>query len=330
MSSIFNFYPELKKFIPYNKKFLTDNFNKTFKDTQTLSYSNKSNLEDYEDFKKKIFNNIGSKYLPIMRISDGEMLFLTNFQNESRRSTLYKRLTIFVKNIIKSIIYGEDKLISSHIFGNFDHKTGTSETYFFSRKKLSKKEIKNLKISFLNYLKNIADCGILGIHYSYSNNPSIVEKYWLKFNKILNNYKIKLNENNCYPFYFIYMFLSEEVMLKKAVINNNILCVSSAEGSKRQNIINKLYNFKPQNVDWLSIPTSKTFFYKFDFKKIDLKKYDLIFLAAGTGKANIIEQLKIFNCPIIDCGYIFEVWNDDRLKYNRIGCVADNEYRDRV
>ena len=83
MSSIFNFYPELKKFIPYNKKFLTDNFNKTFKNTQTLSYSNKSNLEDYEDFKKKIYNNIGTKYLPIMRISDGEMLFLTNFQNES-------------------------------------------------------------------------------------------------------------------------------------------------------------------------------------------------------------------------------------------------------
>ena len=264
MSSIFKFYPELKKYIPYNKKFLTNNFNKTFSNTQTLSYSKKNNLEDYQDFKELIYNNIGKKYLPIMRISDGEMLFLTNFQNESRRSSLYKRITIFLKNILKSVIYGEDKLISSHIFGNFDHKTGTSETYFFSRKNLSKKEIINLKLSFINYLKKISDFGILGIHYSYSEKPSIVEKYWLKFNQILSKNKIKLNEHNCFPFYFIYMFLSEDDSLRKAIINNSILCVSSAEGQKKQNIINKLDVFNPKNIDWLSIPTSKTFFYKFD------------------------------------------------------------------
>ena len=67
-----------------------------------------------------------------MRISDGEMLFLTNFQNESRRSSLYQRITIFLKNILDQL-YMEDKLISSRIFGNFDHKTGTSETYFFKK-----------------------------------------------------------------------------------------------------------------------------------------------------------------------------------------------------
>ena len=56
------------------------------------------------------------------------------------------------------------------------------------------------------------------------------------------------------------MFLSEDDSLRKAIINNSILCVSSAEGQKKQNSINKLDVFNPKNIDWLSIPTSKTFF----------------------------------------------------------------------
>ena len=46
---------------------------------------------------------------------------------------------------------------------------------------------------------------------------------------------------------------------------------------------------------------------------------------AGTGKTNIVRQLSKYQCPIIDCGYYFEVWNDESLKFNRIGCVTDDE-----
>ncbi len=324
MESIFKYYPELKKDIPYNKPFKTLNFRNTFKETQTLSFSNKSNIDDYEIFKKLLFKNIGKKFFPVMRISDGEMLLLTSFQNESRRSKNLKRIFVFFKNIIKYFIYKDDKVISSHIFGNFDHKTGTSETYMFSRKKFTNKELNNIKSKFLSQIDFISKFGILGIHYSYSNTPSIVEKYWLKFNQILKKYPILLNKNNCFPFYFIYMFLSEQETLGKAINKNNVLCISSAEGDKRENILNKIKSFKPKKTSWIKIPTSKTFFFNFNFDNNFDKKFDIIFLAAGTGKSNIIKQLQVFNCPIIDCGYIFEVWNDESLKYNRVGCVVDD------
>jgi hypothetical protein len=120
------------------------------------------------------------------------------------------------------------------------------------------------------------------------------------------------------------MFLSEKDSLQKAIEGRKVLCVSSASGPKRQNIIDTIESFKPSKVNWLPIPTSKTFFYEFEDGKLD--SYDIIFLAAGTGKTNIVRQLSRYNCPIIDCGYYFEVWNDENLKFNRIGCATDDEY----
>jgi len=327
MYSIFNYYPELKKYIPYNKKFSTIEFKKTFEDTYTLSYSQNNNVEDYEKFKNLIYDNIGKNYFPVMRISDGEMLLLTSFQNESRRSNLKKRLIVALKNIYKSTFYNEDKHLSSHIFGNFDHGTGKSETYRYSARQFTKKESENIKKKFINELKFVSNNGILAIHYSYSEKPSIVEKYWLKFNLILNTNFIFLNEKNCFPFYFVYMFLSESNSLNRIINKKKVLCISSADGSKRKNIMNKIYLYDPVKITWLPIPTSKTFFYNLNLSEHNISKnYDIVFLAAGTGKSNIIKQLSIYNCPIIDCGYIFEVWNNETLKFKRVGCVTDDEY----
>ena len=92
MISIFDYYPELKQNIPYIKEFSTIHFNKTFQNTYTLSYSKANNLEDYENFKELIYSNIGKKYFPVLRMSDGEMLLLTGAPGESRRASYIKRL----------------------------------------------------------------------------------------------------------------------------------------------------------------------------------------------------------------------------------------------
>jgi hypothetical protein len=323
MNSIFKYYPKLKDYIPHDKEFLTARFKKTFHDTYTLSYSKESNLRDYEDFKNLIYSNTGKKFYPILRMSDGEMLLLTGLPPESRRASYIKRLIVMIKIFVKRILY-KDLILSSHIFGSFDHGTGTSETYKFKSGRHSKKQTSSIRTKFINEIDYIAKNGVLAIHYSYSSNHALVERYWPKFTKILFENSIKLNSNNCFPFYFVYMFLSEKDSFKKAVENKKVLCVSSASGEKRNAIVKSISSFGPSKVDWLSIPTSQTFFYEFEDRKLD--SYDIIFLAAGTGKTNIVKQLSKYNCPVIDCGYYFEVWNNEKLKFNRIGCATDDEY----
>ena len=326
MKSIYEFYPELKNLIPFDKKFDTSSYKKTFDDTRTLSYSEHDNIEDYERFKSIIYDNLGLKYLPILRISDGELLLLTGIQNESRRASIIKRSTVYMKNIIRRILKRDHFILYSHIFGSFDHSTGHSETYKFNKAKYAISQINDLRQKFLSELKEISSCGILSVHFSYSKKFSLVEKFWINFIKMMKSNSIELSQYNCFPFYFVYMFLSDKSAFGKAIKNNRILCISSASGSKKDNIVSSILNYKPSNVDWLKIPTAQTFFYELESNNYVKNNYDLILLAAGTGKTNIIRQLKEFNCPVIDCGFYFEVWNNNKVKYNRIGCVRDDEY----
>lgn len=326
MKSIFQFYPELKNIIPYDKEFNTKNFKKTFFKTRTLSYSNKDNIDDFDEFKSKIFKNLGNKFLPILRMSDGELLLLSGIQNESRRANLLVRISVFFKNILKKYLNNDYLIISSHIYGDFDHSTGHSEIYKFEHNKLDQNRILEIREKFLNEIGTISQNGILAIHYSYSYNYSLVEKFWLNFNLILKKNSIILNENNCFPFYFVYMLLSEKDSFQKLIKKNKILCISSAIGDKKHQISNTIKSYEPEFIDWLNIPSSKTFFHKIDVDNYKHTKYDLILLAAGAGKSNIINQLSIFNCPVIDCGYYFEIWNNKKLKYKRVGCVTDDEY----
>lgn len=322
----FDFYPELKQLIPYDKEFFTKRFVKTFKYSRTLSFSSKSNIKDYENFKILIYQNIGKKFFPVLRISDGELLLTVGSQNESRRANYLIRLNVFFKNLIKKLINYDNFVVVSHIYGKFNHKSGTSETYNFEKKKISKIKVKEIRDKFLDEFNNISNKGLVAVHFSYSEKYSLAEKYWLNFLKILKRKNIILNEENCFPFYFVYMLLSEKNELRNMVSQKKILCVSSATGEKKTNIMNYLSSFQPRSIDWLAIPSSETFFYNFPNKNDHNKSFDLIFLAAGTGKTNIIKQLETYQCPVIDCGYYFEVWNNNKLKYNRVGCVIDDEY----
>jgi len=326
MISIFKFYPELKYFIPYEKDFKTQNFKKTFNYTRTLSFSDKNNKDDYKRFISLILKNIGVNYFPVLRISDGELLLLCGIQHESRRANFLKRLLENSKNIVRKLTKQNDYILYSHIFGSFDHTTGQSETYKFNKKKYASDKIENVKKKFIKEVKEISKAGILSIHLSYSSKYSLVEKFWLSFFKILNSNSISLNAQNCFPFYFVYMLLSDKKTFGNIIFNKKILCVSSASGSKQKNIIGSIANFKPKKIDWLAIPTSNTFFSEIETDKLPDDKYDIVLLAAGTGKTNIIMQLKKFNCPVIDCGFYFEVWNNNEFKYNRVGCVSDDEY----
>ncbi len=326
MISIFKFYPELKNFIPYEKDFKTQNFKKTFSCTRTLSFSDKNNKDDYKRFIALILKNIGVNYFPVLRISDGELLLLCGVQNESRRANFFKRLIENSKNIVRKLTRQYDFILYTHIFGSFDHTTGQSETYKFNKKKYASDTIKNIKKKFIKEIREISKAGILSIHLSYSSKYSLVEKFWLSFFKILSSNSISLNEQNCFPFYFVYMLLSDKKAFGKIIFNKKILCVSSASGSKQKNIIKSIDNFNPKKVDWLKIPTSNTFFSEIKTDKLPYDKYDIVLLAAGTGKTNIIMQLKKFNCPVIDCGFYFEILNNNELKYHRVGCVSDDEY----
>ena len=50
------------------------------------------------------------------------------------------------------------------------------------------------------------------------------------------------------------------------------------------------------------------------------KNVDIIFVGAGVGKVNIFNQLKNIPAIIIDAGYIFETWQNPKLRNERDYC----------
>ena len=53
-------------------------------------------------------------------------------------------------------------------------------------------------------------------------------------------------------------------------------------------------------------------------------KIDIVLLAAGIGKVNIITQLKPLNATCIDMGYMYEVYANPEIGLNRPFCSLEN------
>lgn len=257
----------------------------------------------YEDFKNKVISN-NKNYLPICRFSDGEYEFLFD-----------DKLPVFEFNL--RFLKGFVNFFKKKILGkNFQAETikGVSSGKYTRIEKI------NSINKYKNNTKEISKNGYLALHLTFAKEP-FQQKWHASIKDFLINQNIELSFDNYVPFYFVYNLLSsnDRYDLFK---NRNILLITS-ESKKVEMVKTKVLEYGASSVLFLGISQNRSLF---DIINIEnyLNKIDIVLLAAGIGKVNIITQLKPLNATCIDMGYMYEVYANPEIGFNRPFCSLEN------
>ncbi len=277
-----------------------------------LSFKKTDSETWFNEFAETIISKIGKEYFPVMRMSDGEFLFLLG---PTYSYYTGDKLSSFLK---KFLITSREKLIRRNDFKAATLPGVSSGDY-------TAIEIEQRKSEIENQIKFIAEHGVLALHLTYSIKP-FQEHFHYKLKKWFDHNHIVVNKENYYPFYFVYALLRgsyKESLLKDKVV----LIFHSAQGIKKGKIISALIKEGVQKVIWHEISPNRSMFEQLNLKP-GYSDADIAFVGAGVGKFNILAQLEPLHIPCIDVGYVFEVWADENNKWRRPVMVPDNEWID--
>jgi hypothetical protein len=255
----------------------------------------------FNQFTQQVADTIGSSFLPVCRMSDGEFMLLFGHQSPSLRHSPAKRIAIYGRQLLGRLrrrLCGfraaTAKGVSS---GNM-----TYTEYVAMRPLLSEA------------YASIARHGILGLHLSYGKTP-FQEQFFPAIGKWLTQNSLQLSLRTYVPFYFVYALLRGP-RFSSLVGGRRVLVVHSAAGPKREAIVRSLLSSGARSVDWLPISASRSFADTLDLARVGGRP-ELCLVGAGLGKSRILQQLQPLAIPCIDAGYAFEVWADPDRQWDR-------------
>jgi hypothetical protein len=275
-------------------------------DAFTLSPENVDTSHLYESFIRRIISSIEArKYLPIIRLSDGEYQFLFGDQPFSCRYSLAKRFFLHMRRVVGRVING------NHFRANTAPGVSSGD--------YSKDEVIANRAKYTGYLKYISEKGILALHLTIGKEP-FQEHYLPALGGWLAANQIELDLRNYVPFYFVYAAFRGSY-LKSLIGSRRILIINGATGSKKKRIIAALYSFDVLEIYWVDISNDRSFYDKVELDGY-VSKIDLCLLGAGVGKPNILIQAEQLNVPCIDIGFVFEVWADKDNELKRPYMIA--------
>lgn len=255
----------------------------------------------FDRFTGRVLQAVGSTYLPVCRMSDGEFLLLFGFQPPSVRHPLLRRWRIRLSQT--------RHMIRQRLFG-FRAQTAPG----VSSGAMSHAEQKAFVPKLSNHYLEIAKDGILGLHLGYAPTP-FQEHYFPAVRKWLEQNNVTLTLDNYAPFYFVYGLLRGPVFLE-LVGGRRVLIVHSTTGSKRDAITRSIQAANPRGIEWLTISPSRSFADTLDLSQLQ-DKPDLCLLGGGVGKSALFPQLRPLGIPCVDAGFAFEVWADPEKQWDR-------------
>lgn len=276
---------------------------------KSLALRMRDSSEWYHEFVDKCVAACGQHFLPIYRMSDGEFLFLFGEQPLDERWSFKQKMKFRLGQI-------KEKMILKGGLGPFTQGHYHSGEY-------SAEEWRRARTEQPELIKKISEKGILALHLNYVNIP-FAERYWPALDKWLQDNNIIINDNNYYPFYFVYTMLTgprRGELLK----DRHVLVVNGAQEEKKLKIIAGLKREGVLEVHWCPISLKRSLYDTIDVKPF-IGKVDLALVGAGIGKSNILLQMEPLNVPCIDAGFVFEVWADSKNKWARVLCAANDDY----
>jgi len=304
MNNIRNKYKDIINKMPeslFVKKLIIPGYEDECNNVITLSSSDVDVDKQYSNLVNRINESMGRRFLPVIRVSDGEFNLLLGDQFPGPWWPIHIR----IKKIIGLL---KRKFINTKSFSNATYSGGND---------VNTSEIEFIRISAISGVKLIMKEGVLAVHLSLTNKPFQAD-YLVPFFSTLEKNKIEINSRNIVPFYFIYPivlghygdFLFE---------NKSVMIIHSAKGEKKNKIINAVKARSASKVIWLSISHNNTFYDHLDVENY-IGKADIAFIGAGVAKLLLMEQLSVLNIPIVDIGFAFEVWCNPTLSVERPFC----------
>lgn len=265
-------------------------FKKENNKTYVLSPIEQDSKTWFNEFCVFVFKNLGKKFVPIIRLSDGEYEFLLG-----NKAPVYdQKYFSFFKNYI---IFLYKKVFKKNSFSARTLPSVSSGNY-------SIQEINNIIPSIEKNLKFLSKHGIFAFHLTYGE-KQFQERFHYPLKLYLDSLKININSKNYFPFYFVYAILMGPFS-EKLFKNRNILVVHSATGNKKKIISDTLFKKGVRKITWETISSSKSLSDKIIVEKS--LKLDFVLIGAGVGKLNQIISLSTLKVPLIDAGFCFEVW----------------------
>ncbi|MCX7113656.1 MAG: hypothetical protein NTX45_26945 [Proteobacteria bacterium] len=295
--------------LPHTAPFHIPGFKNNYRvGNMTFSPGEMDTEEWFEIFTERVLASVGNAYLPICRLSDGEFTVLLGQQPWYMLGPVSKRLRHWVGYLYRKLFTRRFKAatwvgVSS---GDYSHR-----------------EIQEFRNRYTELLLQIAGKGMLAMHLSYGQFP-FQEQFFPALKKWLDRNGLVLTYENYTPFYFVYALLTGP---KRHALfqGRRVLLVNGADREKQQRIEQSLFREGVSSVDWCPISRDRSFYDQIDTTPWQ-NKVDLVLVGAGVGKPNILLQLQPLNVPVIDAGFVFEVWADPDRRWHRPVCVPDDEY----
>jgi hypothetical protein len=265
----------------------------------------------FHEFVDRIVAGIGKSYLPIMRLSDGEFLFILGEVSPDFRLPWRRKLR-------QHLSQWRGRLLSGGRINTFTQGHYQSGVY-------SRREWGEARSRQADLVRWIAVRGILAWHLNYVRDP-FAERYFPHLDRWLVENRIPVTRDNYYPFYFVYASL---VGPRRGEIfaGRRVLVVNGATGERRAQIEAGLRREGVLELHWCQISENRSLFDTVDVRHL-AGRVDLALVGAGIGKAGIMQQLEPLGVPCIDAGFVFQVWLDPRNRFERVFCATDADWRE--
>lgn len=262
----------------------------------------------FERFVGRVSQAVGTSWLPVCRMSDGEFMLLFGHQPPSLRYPPAQRLKMRLRQAVG---------VARRRLTGMRAQTAAG----VSSGAMSYAEIRRLAPLMAREYAAIARSGVLGLHLSYGKTP-FQEQYFPAIARWLAAESVTLTPDTYVPFYFVYALLRGPVF-PGLVSGRRVLVVHSADGGKREAIAAAIRAAGAREVDWLAISATRAFADRLDLAQVR-ERPDLCLLGAGIGKARLFSQLEPLGVPCLDAGFSFEAWADPEKQWDRPYMTPDS------
>ncbi|MBK9519331.1 MAG: hypothetical protein IPO09_18705 [Anaeromyxobacter sp.] len=256
------------------------------------------------DFEARL--SMRSGFLPIYRMSDGEFVFVCGWRPYTADFLLrYPRMTMrsWAKALLK---HNVDQFRSGTVGYGFENYTP--------------EEWKVAREGYGRRVQQLSAEGILAVNYvSHLHFP---RQYIRPMCDWMDANRIHLDEQNYFPFYFVYALLLGPGA-DRFYRGRRILVVTSDEdGTKAPGIERTLLALGAESMQFRKISRSKSMLDRVDLG--GLRDVDLVLVGAGVGALNVLEQVRPLAATSIDVGYVLDcLWQPKRFVGQRAFTVPD-------
>lgn len=242
-------------------------------------------------FRQEALGAIGTRYLPIYRMADGEYRFLFGRRVSWSRKPLWREILGVCAETLR--LKNPDRW-----------KTSWGETY-------TPQETRRLRAELLEHIRQLSRQGYLACYVNDNALHAFVE-----YNGVLEGLfaaqGITLHEGNYIPFHFApALFINEG--WQDFINDRSLLIVTGLNDEKAELIRRTLLSYGAGEVHFLPISATASLTDRLDLSQITAT-IDIALIGAGIGSANILRQLEPLQTLCVDIGGFMNCFCDPVLR----------------